>query len=139
MKVGSCIQTTILLGPPAEGRPGPSDDDDDCDDDVMMIMIITMMMMNVIINIMMILIIKTMVMMMTMMLALTVIIPTFSAGDIPRLVSQKMLYIVKLLQGLWGSRVSLSMTYFDKTTFNQDNQANYFPVKARRINPPAGC
>ena len=27
MKVGSCIQTTILLGPPAEGRPGPSDDD----------------------------------------------------------------------------------------------------------------
>ena len=25
----NCIQTTILLGPPAEGRPGPSDDDDD--------------------------------------------------------------------------------------------------------------
>ena len=25
----NCIRTTILLGPPAEGRPGPSDDDDD--------------------------------------------------------------------------------------------------------------
>ena len=31
--VCNCIQTTILLGPPAEGRPGPSDDDDDDDDD----------------------------------------------------------------------------------------------------------
>ena len=30
--VCNCIQTTILLGPPAEGRPGPSDDDDDDDD-----------------------------------------------------------------------------------------------------------
>ena len=29
----NCIQTTILLGPPAEGRPGPSDDDDDGDND----------------------------------------------------------------------------------------------------------
>ena len=29
--VCNCIQTTILLGPPAEGRPGPSDDDDDGD------------------------------------------------------------------------------------------------------------
>ena len=27
--VCNCIQTTILLGPPAEGRPGPSDDNDD--------------------------------------------------------------------------------------------------------------
>ena len=31
--VCNCIRTTILLGPPAEGRPGPSDDDDDDDDD----------------------------------------------------------------------------------------------------------
>ena len=31
--VCNCIQTTILLGPPAEGRPGPSDDDDDDNDD----------------------------------------------------------------------------------------------------------
>ena len=30
--MSNCIQTTILLGPPAEGRPGPSDDDDDVDD-----------------------------------------------------------------------------------------------------------
>ena len=30
----NCIQMTILLGPPAEGRPGPSDDYyDDCGDD----------------------------------------------------------------------------------------------------------
>ena len=29
----NCIRTTIPLGPPAEGRPGPSDDDDDDDDD----------------------------------------------------------------------------------------------------------
>lgn len=27
--VYNCIRTTIPLGPPAEGRPGPSDDDDD--------------------------------------------------------------------------------------------------------------
>ena len=31
--VCNCIQTTILLGPPAEGRPGPSDDNDDDDND----------------------------------------------------------------------------------------------------------
>ena len=30
------------LGPPAEGRPGPSDDDDDDDDDVMMMMMMMM-------------------------------------------------------------------------------------------------
>ena len=29
--VCNCIRTTIPLGPPAEGRPGPSDDDDDDD------------------------------------------------------------------------------------------------------------
>ena len=27
--VCNCIRTTIPLGPPAKGRPGPSDDDDD--------------------------------------------------------------------------------------------------------------
>ena len=31
--VCNCIRTTIPLGPPAEGRPGPSDDDGDDDDD----------------------------------------------------------------------------------------------------------
>ena len=31
--VCNCIRTTIPLGPPAEGRPGPSDDDDNDEND----------------------------------------------------------------------------------------------------------